>query len=230
MKRSALILVLVAGIAAAAVGIQSGASIAANNWFVNSTGAGHVIVGRSQRATYIASAGGLTTTAAYSMQLEAEVSRGFHIQQICVGTTAATAAALQTVTIRRTTTAGSGGTTLTAEGTGTVGVSQMVPGTGNWGGRSVHTGTAGTRGDGRWVNWERARRTLRRCRCTASDTEATGRRCPTSRAALPTESRFSSRRRARVASRRAASASPSSRSDTWNSHSQSSAASSPSPA
>lgn len=63
-----------------------------------------------------------------------------------VSTSNATAAALQTVTIRRTTAAGSGGTTLAQEGTGTVGVSQMVPGTGNWTGRSVHTGTAGTAG------------------------------------------------------------------------------------
>jgi hypothetical protein len=103
-------------------------------------------VGRSTRATYQATASALVTTAAYSMTLEAEVSRGFYIQQICISTSAATAAALQTVIIRRTTTAGTGGTTLTAEGTGAVGVAQMVPGSGNWGGRSVHTGTAGTAG------------------------------------------------------------------------------------
>lgn len=142
----ALALTLVAGIALAGVNTISGASRSAQVWFINNFGAGEVTRGRSQRPTYMATAGGLVTTAAYSMQLEAEVSRGFHVAEICVSTSNATAAALQTVTVRRTTAAGSGGTTLTAEGTGTVGVTQMVPGTGNWGGRSVHTGTAGTAG------------------------------------------------------------------------------------
>lgn len=105
-----------------------------------------VALGAPTRATYTASASGLTTTAAYSMQIEAESGRGFKIARICVGTTVATAAALQTVILRRSTAAGSGGTTLTAEGTGTVAVSQHVPGTGNWGGRTVHTGTPGTAG------------------------------------------------------------------------------------
>lgn len=103
-------------------------------------------IGQSTRATYIASAGGLVTTALYSMQIESEVSRGFKISKICIGTSTATAAALQTVTVRRSTAAGSGGTTVTAEGTGALAVSQLVPGTGNWGGRTVHTGTAGTAG------------------------------------------------------------------------------------
>lgn len=147
MNRKVIIAgILLATSVLAAVGIQSGSTIAANNFFVNTFGSGLVNVGRSSRATYIASAGGLATTAAYSMQLEAEAARGFHIVEICVSTSNATAAALQTVTIRRTTAAGSGGTTLAQEGTGTVGVSQMVPGTGNWTGRSVHTGTAGTAG------------------------------------------------------------------------------------
>lgn len=105
-----------------------------------------VTPGQSTRATYTTSASGLTTTAAYSMQIEAEAGRGFKVSKICVGTTVATAAALQTIILRRSTAAGSGGTTLTAEGTATVAVSQHVPGTGNWGGRTVHTGTPGTAG------------------------------------------------------------------------------------
>lgn len=145
-RRAFVLAALITTIAYAGVNTISGASRAAQVWFINNFGAGEVTRGRSQRPTYMATAGGLATTAAYSMQLESEVSRGFHIAEICIGTSAATAAALQTVTIRRTVAAGSGGTTLTAEGTGTVGVAQMVPGTGNWGGRSVHTGTAGTAG------------------------------------------------------------------------------------
>lgn len=128
------------------VGLNSANTPSANNAFFSTWSALRVYLGRSDRPTYMASATGLVTTAAYSMQLEAEVSRGFHLARVCVGTSNATAAALQTLTIRRTTAAGSGGTVLTAEGTAAVGISQMVPGTGNWGGRSVHTGTAGTAG------------------------------------------------------------------------------------
>lgn len=102
--------------------------------------------GQSTRATYVCSAGGLATTAAYALSLESEVSRGFKIAKICVGTSVATAAALQTVTVRRETAASSGGTVVTAEGTGTSGVAQLVPGTGNWGGVCRITGTAGTAG------------------------------------------------------------------------------------
>ena len=102
--------------------------------------------GASTRPTYTCSAGGLATTAAYALSLESEVSRGFRIQQICVGTSVATAAAPQTVTVRRQTAASSGGTVVTAEGTGTSGVAQHVPGTGNWGGVCRITGTAGTAG------------------------------------------------------------------------------------
>jgi hypothetical protein len=146
MKRNALILVLIASAALAAVGIQSAGSISANQWFVDTFGSGRVTISRSSRATYTCSAGGLATTAAYALSLESEVSRGFHISRICVGTSAATAAALQTLTVRRETAASSGGTAVTAEGTGTSGVSQHVPGTGNWSGVCRITGTAGTAG------------------------------------------------------------------------------------
>ena len=105
-----------------------------------------VSMGQSTRATYTCSAGGLVTTAAYALSLESEVSRGYKLTRICIGTSSATAAALQTVTVRRTTTASSGGTAVTAEGTGTSAVSQHVPGTGNWGGVCRITGTAGTAG------------------------------------------------------------------------------------
>lgn len=145
MTKLVAILFLIPALASAqGVTIKSGAST--DTATVDTNKNVRVTPGQSTRATYMATAGGLVTTAAYSMQIEAEAGRGFKLMQVCVGTSAATAAALQTVTIRRTTAAGSGGTALTAEGTGTVGVAQMVPGTGNWGGRTVHTGTAGTAG------------------------------------------------------------------------------------
>ena len=105
-----------------------------------------VSMGQSSRATYTCSASGLATTATHALSLESEVSRGFKVTQICVSTSSATAAALQTVTVRRETAASSGGTAITAEGTGTSAVSQHVPGTGNWGGVCRLTGTAGTAG------------------------------------------------------------------------------------
>jgi hypothetical protein len=139
-----LVLLWAGGALAQGVPIKSGAT--SDLATVDTNKNMRVSVGPSTRATYTASAGGLVTTALYSMQIEAEVGRGFRIQQICIGTSAATAAALQTVTVRRSTAAGSGGTALPAEGTAALGVAQMVPGTGNWGGRTVHTGTAGTAG------------------------------------------------------------------------------------
>jgi hypothetical protein len=102
--------------------------------------------GASTRATYTCIATGLTTTALYSLQLDAEASRGYKLARVCVGSTAATAAALQTVTIQRRTTASTGGTAATAEGTASPAVSQHVPGTGNWGGRCAVTPTLGTAG------------------------------------------------------------------------------------
>lgn len=141
---SFLILLLAGTAGAQGVPIKSGAT--SDLATVDTNKNMRTVLGQSTRATYTASASGLTTTAAYSMQIEAEAGRGFKVSKICVGTTVATAAALQTIILRRSTAAGSGGTTLTAEGTTTVGVAQLVPGTGNWGGRSVHTGTAGTAG------------------------------------------------------------------------------------
>jgi hypothetical protein len=148
MKRTRIVfaLILIATTALAAVGLQSSSSPAANTAFFNSFASLRTYIGRSDRTTYTCSAGGLATTSAYALAIEAEVARGFHISRICVGTSAATAAALQTLTVRRTTTASSGGTIVTAEGTGTSGVAQLVPGSGNWSGVCRLTGTAGTAG------------------------------------------------------------------------------------
>jgi hypothetical protein len=139
------LLVLLPGLALAqGIQIKSGASSDLAN--VNTAKSLEVVRGASTKATYICSAGGLVTTAAYALSLESEASFGFKIQKICVGSSVATAAALQTVTVRRTTTASSGGTAVTAEGTGTSGVSKMDPSDGNWAGVCRITGTAGTAG------------------------------------------------------------------------------------
>lgn len=149
MRRTLTVLVcalslLPAALAAQGLPIKSGST--SDLAKVDTNNNMRVLEGASDRATYICSASGLVTTAAYALSLESEVSRGFRIARVCVGTSAATAAALQTLTVRRETAASSGGTVVTAEGTGTSGVSQMVPGTGNWGGICRITGTAGTAG------------------------------------------------------------------------------------
>lgn len=103
-------------------------------------------LGASTRATYIASAGGLTSTALYNMSIESSVSLGFKLAKVCVGIPNATAAAAVTVTIQRRTTASSVGTAATAEGTASPAVSKLDPGDSNFGGVVRITGTLGTAG------------------------------------------------------------------------------------
>lgn len=104
--------------------------------------------GKSTAATYQCVALGLVTTAAYTMQLDAEAARGLRIQKICVGSSVATAAALQTITIQRRTTASTGGTAATAEGTASPAVSKLdqAEAAGNYSGRCAVTPTLGTAG------------------------------------------------------------------------------------
>jgi len=113
---------------------------------VNTAKALLVTPGRSSIATYACVATGLTTTAVYSLQLDAEAARGFRVKKVCVGSSNATAAALQTVTIQRRTTASTGGTAATAEGTASPSMSKYDPGDGNWAGRCAVTPTLGTAG------------------------------------------------------------------------------------
>lgn len=115
---------------------------------VNSAKSALVVRGKSTAATYQCVALGLVTTAAYTMQLDAEAARGLRIQRICVGSTVATAAALQTITIQRRTTASSGGTAATAEGTASPAVSKLdqAEAGGNYSGRCAVTPTLGTAG------------------------------------------------------------------------------------
>lgn len=139
MKR--LITVLFAALLAlpafADVKITDGADDAEVNTF------GSILVneGRSTRPTYVASSSALVTTALYSLAIESGASQGFRLSKICVGIPNATAAAGVTISVVRTTAASTGGTALTAEGTGADSISKMDPGDGNWPGIARRTGT-----------------------------------------------------------------------------------------
>lgn len=113
---------------------------------VNASKALEIAVGKSTRPTFIASSGALVTTAAYSLSIEAGPSLGIKVTRICVGVSNATAAAGVTVTVQRRSTASSGGTALTAEGTGADAVSKLDPGDSNFSGVARRTGTLGTAG------------------------------------------------------------------------------------
>lgn len=113
---------------------------------VNSNNALEVVQGKPSRVTYIASVSGQAATSAYIVSLEADASLGIKIVSICVGTSNATAAAAGTITVQRRTTASSGGTALTAEGTGATAVSKLDPADGNFAGVARLGGTPGTGG------------------------------------------------------------------------------------
>lgn len=84
--------------------------------------------GPSTRPTYVATVAGATTTAAWNLQVESASGTGFKVIEICVsyalGATAA--GTIITTTVSRRTTASSGGTALTNEGTGTTAVSKLL--------------------------------------------------------------------------------------------------------
>ena len=98
------------------------------------------------RSTYVASVSGQATTAATLVSLEASSNQRVWISKVCVATSPATAAAAVTVTLQRRTTASSGGTALTNEGTGTTAVSKLDPNDSNFAGIARLNGTPGTGG------------------------------------------------------------------------------------
>lgn len=107
---------------------------------------GFVNEGKSARATYIASSSALATTAAYNLSIEAGSSQGFRLSRFCVGLSNATAAAAVTISVNRRTTASSGGTQLTNEGTGADSISKMDSGDASFPGVARRTATLGTIG------------------------------------------------------------------------------------
>lgn len=145
MRRLTLLVALLA-VPALAQGIQIKSGASSDVATVNTAKSLLVVRGVSTLATYQCSASGLVTTAAYTMQLDSEAGRGFKIQKICVGGSAATAAALQTIVVQRRTTASTGGTAATSEGTATPSVSRFDPNDAAWTGRCAVTPTLGTAG------------------------------------------------------------------------------------
>ena len=144
MIRYLALLCLIPSLALASVEIKgSGTTNVAK---VNASGSLQVNEGASQRVTYIASAGGLATTALFNMSIESGAALGYKISQICVGVSNATAAALVTVTVQRRTTASSGGTAMTNDGTASPTISRMDQADGTWPGTGRVTATLGTAG------------------------------------------------------------------------------------
>lgn len=132
------------GIVQADVQIKSGAST--DTWTVNTQKAGLVQNGISTRPTYMATVGAQVTTAAILLSVESSAGTGFKLASWCVSFSNATAAAVVNVTVQRRTTASTGGTALTAEGTGTTAISKFDPADGNYGGVARLGGTPGTAG------------------------------------------------------------------------------------
>ena len=107
-------------------------------------------LGRRGRPTYTASTGAAACDAANVLAVESTATTGIKILRWCVNMSQATAAAAVNITLVRTTAASSGGTALTAEGTGTTAVSKMDPADANYGGVArggAATITAGARLD-----------------------------------------------------------------------------------
>jgi hypothetical protein len=145
MKKILLLALLLPTLASADVILRGGGTT--NQAKVNAVGSLRTNEGPSDRATYVASAGGLATTAAYSLSIESGVSVGFKISQICVSLSGATAVQTLSVQVQRRTTASSGGTVAAAEGTTAAGsVSKMDPASANYSGVVRVTGTVGTAG------------------------------------------------------------------------------------
>lgn len=132
------------GATLADVAIRSGST--SDTAFVNSNKALIINEGASARPTYIASASGLATTAAFNMNIEAGSVVGYKVSAICVGLSNATAAAAVSVVVQRRTTASTAGTAMTIEGTATPAISKLDPGAASFAGTGRVTATQGTAG------------------------------------------------------------------------------------
>ena len=131
--------------ALADVQIKSGAS--SDTLTVNTQKAALTVQGISTRPTYTASSGALACNAANGIAIESSVGTGFKLVGWCANSMEATAGTGINVVVRRATAASSGGTVLTAEGTGTSAISKHDPADGNFGGAArggaLTPGTAG---------------------------------------------------------------------------------------
>jgi hypothetical protein len=145
LHRILLALLLLAGPAHAGVSVVDDSGSPGAN--VNSSKALETTQGIPTRVTYIASSGALSCNAANGIAIESAAGTGFKLVSWCANTSEATAGTGINVVVRRATAASSGGTTLTAEGTGTSAISKMDPGAANYGGvargGALTPGTAG---------------------------------------------------------------------------------------
>lgn len=136
---------LIATAALAAVQITDGTDVAEIDANKNL----RVQLGASTRQTFNATISGATTTAAYNLQIESAAGQGFKVIEICVGYAqgATAAGTIITTTVSRRTTASSGGTALTNNGTGTTAVTDLSGGSVAYGGlargMAATLGTAG---------------------------------------------------------------------------------------
>jgi hypothetical protein len=99
---------------------------------VNASNSLQVNEGPSNRVTYYATVSGATTTAAWNIACESSAGLGFKVSKWCVSLPAGATAAgtIITTTLRRSTAAGSGGTAVAAEGTGTTSIGRADPSSG----------------------------------------------------------------------------------------------------
>ena len=113
---------------------------------VTTSGAAEIIRGKSVRPTYSVSFGALGAAAAHTVSIESSAGTGFRLTRWCISVSNATAASSVNVVVQRRTTASSGGTAATNEGTGTSVVSKFDPADGSYGGIARLDGTPGTAG------------------------------------------------------------------------------------
>ena len=143
MKRLFVLLLLVPTLSYAdGISIKSGATTDLAT--VNTNKAVLTVDGISTRPTYIASTGATTCNQINVLAIESAAGTGFKLVSWCVNMSQATTAAAVNITVRREIAASSGGTALTAEGTGTSAISRMDPADGSYGG--VARGGAATAG------------------------------------------------------------------------------------
>lgn len=102
--------------------------------------------GQSTRVSYIASLSGLTAATAHQLSIESSAGTGFKLAWWCIGLSNATAASTIAVVVNRRSTVSTGGTALTAEGTGATAISKMDPAAASFGGIARSDGTLGTIG------------------------------------------------------------------------------------
>lgn len=147
LRRAVCWLAVVLALAAPARGsVEIVGSDGSSKLAVGTDGSALVRYGKTTRAVHVASASALTTTTTYSLQVNAGVSLGYKLLGWCVGYTGTTAAAVGLISVNRRSTASSGGTALTVEGTGATAISKMDPGASNFSGAGAATPTLGTLG------------------------------------------------------------------------------------